>query len=116
MMASDGKAASRTANQDAGKEYQDSAQSDLQSCRKGRRLHVAMPDPRYDPQFDHDDQPAGSHCRPEIWDQEREGVADSAKSSHETANESPQPRMTATGEAAIVGQRLRETHADAGPD
>src|SRR5437773_2691150 len=116
MLASDGEPTSRTADQDAGKKYQDSAQSDLQSCRKGRCLHVAMPDPRYDPQFDHNDQPGGSHCRPEIWDQEWERVADPAEGSHETANESPDPGMTAPSKAAVVGQGLGKAHADAGPD
>jgi len=38
-------------------------------------------------------------------------VADPAKRSHETANESPHPGMTAPGEAAVVGQGLGETHS-----
>src|SRR5260370_29059336 len=31
-------------------------------------------------------------------------------------NKSAHPRVTAPGEAAVVGQRLGEAHADAGPD
>src|SRR3989442_533181 len=103
---------SRAADQDSRNENQDSAQSDLQRCRQGRRLHVTMPDPGDDAQLDHNHQPRGSNRGAEIRDQEWERVADPAKSRHETANESPHPRMTAPGETAVIGQSFGKAHAD----
>src|ERR1041384_6711995 len=107
---------SRTPDKHAGDENQKSSQSDLQSCREGLRLHVTMPDPRDDTQFDHHDHNGGSHRYSEIRDQEWERVADPAESRHETANESPDPRVTATGKAAVVREGFGEAHADTGPD
>src|ERR1700704_5833567 len=116
MSAGDGRATSRATDQDAGNENQDSAQSDLQSSRQSQRLHVAMPDPGDDAQFDHNNQNGGNHSHSEIGDQEWQRVANTAKRSHEPANESPHPGMTAAGEAAVVGQGLGEAHAYAGAD
>src|SRR6266404_2821152 len=107
---------SRTADKYAGNENQKSAQSDLQRCGEGLRLHITMSDPRDDTQFDHNDQHGGGHRHSEIRDQEWERVADPAQSSHKTANESPDPRMTATGKAAVVREGLGKAHADTGPD
>ena len=45
--------------------------------------------------------------------QERQRMADAAKRRHQAANQAAHPRMAAAGEAAIVGERFGESHADA---
>jgi len=61
MLASASMATSRTANQDAGNENQDSVQSDLQPARRPASPYTRMPDQDDDTQFDCDDQHGGSH-------------------------------------------------------
>src|SRR5271170_8015535 len=43
-------------------------------------------------------------------------MADAAERGHRAANESARPRMAASGETAVVGQRLCKSHADARAD
>jgi len=73
-----------------------------------------MPDPGDNTQFNYNYEHRSSHGGTEIREQEREGVPDPAKSGHETANETPHPRMSTPSEAAVVRKRLGKTHTDAG--
>ncbi len=78
-----------------------------------RGVHVFVPHPGDDAQFrqhhHHGDGGGGLDVRDEI----RQGVAKPAEHGHQPANESARPRMAASGQAAVVGQRLGESHADA---
>src|SRR5258708_8457975 len=61
MLASASMATSRTANQDAGNENQDSVQSDLQPARRPASPYTRCRTQDDDTQFDCDDQHGGSH-------------------------------------------------------
>ena len=53
---------------------------------------------------------------PEIGDQERQRVADAAQGGHQAGDRATDHRRAASGQAAVVRQRLGERHGDAGAD
>jgi len=93
---------SGAADQDSGGEDQHSSQAYLQGCRERRRVHVMVADPGDDGQFDEDYDHRRRHGYPELRNQEGERVADPAQSGHQAADQAADPRVTATGETAVV--------------
>src|SRR5216683_3931388 len=102
---------SRTANQRPSPEYQGASQRRLRCSRHDRLLHVSMSNPGDDSEFNQNNEKSYRHCCVEPRDQERQGMADPTESGHGAADQSAGPRVATPRQAAVVRQRLRETHA-----
>src|ERR1700716_4734062 len=86
----------------------------LQSCGERWRIHVPVPHPGDDPEFDKDDDNRNPQGQRKIFDKKWEGVANASQSRHGTANQTAYPGVAASRETPVIGQRLRKAHADAG--
>src|SRR5438309_113834 len=72
-----------------------------------------MADPGDGQQFSDDNCNRDGERKVEIRKKEGNGVPHAAESSHKPADHAAYPGMSAAGEAAIVGERFCESHADA---
>src|SRR6266852_2836725 len=95
-------------------EHECSAKPHLQSSGERWRIHVPVPHPGDDPEFDKDDGNCNPQGQRKIIDKKREGVANASQRRHGTANQAAYPRVSASRETPVIGQRLRKAHADPG--
>src|SRR5580765_6204939 len=70
-----------------------------------------MSNPSNDSQFDQNDKERDNHCHVEAWNQERQRMADPTDGCHRTADQSPDPGVATSREAAVIRQCLRKSHA-----
>src|SRR5579872_4080495 len=104
------------ADKDAGGEYQGATKCHLKCGGKWWGIHVFPADPTDHGQFNDHYGDRDRRRGPEVGDQVRQRVADSAERGHQTGDGAANIRRAAAGEAAVVGERLGEGHGNAGAE
>ncbi len=103
-------------NEDARAENDGAAQGNLHRRGERGRFHEPMPHPCDYTEFHDHHGYRNSHGERESAGEKWQRVSDAAERRHAAADEAAQQRMPAPGERAVVGKRLRETHADSGSE
>src|SRR5215469_17121787 len=94
--------------------HQRSAEGHLHGRRERRRVHEAMAHPGDGRQFNQNNDDRHGRGNVKVVDEVWQGMPNTTKGSHGATDEPAKPRSSAPGEAAIVGERLGKSHADAG--
>src|SRR5437588_8201328 len=71
-----------------------------------------MPYPRNGSQLGEHDKYGNGGGQPKSWNQKRYRMPNPAQGSHQSANQSPDPRMASPGKASIIGECFGKSHAD----
>src|SRR5579863_1338898 len=107
---------SRTPDQNSHGEDQAASHDHLYGGGNNWHIHITMANPADDGQFDHYDGYRGRKGNVKIADKKRQCVPQASERRHGSCDNSPEQRLAAAGERAVVGKRFGKRHGDSGTE